>query len=617
MADKIPYQSSLPELVRTLESQYNSGTTTISQYVQFNMLHTLNKIDAYINSKHITGETDSLGREKPFFNIVIAARNIWYRATDIDRKDIKVKANKTKDTIDAFLATVFLQQWMKKERFGSFLNEWGRTLATYGSAVSKFIENSDGLHCVVVPWNRLIVDQIDFNNNVKIEVLEYTQAQLKKKKYYNQEMIDNLVDAVRSRETIDKKRKDNKNYYIKVYEVHGDLPVSYLSGNPDDTDYEQQMHVVSFLAKKDNPNEFDEFTLFSGREKKDPYMKDDLISEDGRTLAIGAVEHLFDAQWMQNHSVKAMKDQLDIASKLIFQTSDSSFVGQNALEAIENGDILIHAENAPLTQLANTSHDVESLQSFGEMWKSLGNEINGISEAMTGKNPPSGSAWRQTQALLQESHSLFDLMKQNKGLAIENMLREFVLPYIKSHELNNSDEISATLEDYDIQRIDAMYIKNKSIQHVNGHIIDLATKRAVVSPEEQQNMLAKTQSHIQDSLSSLGGQRFFKPDEISDKTWQEQFKDLEWELDIDITGESEDVNDVLTTLNTALQVVMNPSYSQNKQAQFIVGQILRETAVISPLQLADMPGATPPPPAPQNPLQPSTTVASSPAGLST
>jgi hypothetical protein len=37
----------------------------------FDLCENINKIDAYINSRHVSGKTDSMGREKPFFNIVI------------------------------------------------------------------------------------------------------------------------------------------------------------------------------------------------------------------------------------------------------------------------------------------------------------------------------------------------------------------------------------------------------------------------------------------------------------------------------------------------------------------------------------------------------------------
>jgi len=347
------YDKTLGELVRKNESDYIDGTTTISKYVDFSLSENINKIDAYLNSKHVSGETDSMGREKPFFNIVTGTVNIWYRATDIDRKQIKIKPTKQSDTFEAFLATVHLQDWMRRERFGTFLNDWGRSLARYGSSVVKFVEAEDKLHSMVIPWNRLIVDQVDFNNDVVIEVLELSASDLRNRKGYDPEMVDKLIDTKAARETLDKQKKDTKGNFIRLYEVHGEMPLSYLTGKEKDDDtYCQQMHVISFIAGKDK-GEFDDFCLYKGKEEKNPYMITHLIKEDGRTQSIGAVENLFETQWMLNHTKKQIKDQLDLASKLIFQTSDGNFVGQNALNSIETGDILIHGVNQPLTQVAN------------------------------------------------------------------------------------------------------------------------------------------------------------------------------------------------------------------------------------------------------------------------
>lgn len=559
------------------------------------MLETLNTIEAYLNSKHIKGETDSLGREKPFFNIVIAACNIWFRATDIDRKNIKIKATKSKDTIDAFLATVLLQEWMRRERFGTFLNEWGRVLSRYGSAVPKFIENDEGLHPMITPWNRIICDQVDFDNDLKIEILELTEAQLRKKKGYNKEMVEKLCQTIKARETVDKHRKDTKNKFIKLYEVRGELPVSMLTGEEKDKDeYTQQMHVVTFLAKKDS-HEFDEFTLVSGREAKDPMMITHLIKEDGRTLSKGPVELLFDAQWMKNHTAKAIKDQLDLASKLIFQTSDGSFVGQNALTAIETGDILIHAINQPLTQINNGSHDITQLQNYGAEWKALASEITGISEAMLGAQPKSGTAWRQTEALLAESYSLFELMTENKGLQLEEMMRVHVIPFLKK-KIDTSEEVSAILEAHDLERIDSMYIKNKSIKQTNQAIKDRLLKRQRTTPEEQAVMMQEAQTGLKQSLNEQGNQRFFKPSEISDKTWKEQFKDLEWEVEVDITGESVDPNAV-TTLDTLLKfIVSKQGQPMTPEEKLIFNKIMIQTGTVSPLELSAIP----------SPIQPQT-----------
>ena len=211
-------EQTIQELVRELETNYISGfKTTISKYVQFDLHENINKIDAYLNSKHISGEKDSKGREKPFFNIVTGAVNIWYRATDIDTKNITIRATKKKNKITAFLATILLGDWMRKTSFGIFLNDWGRTLARYGSAVSKHIEKDKELISEVIAWNRLIVDAVDFENNPVIEKLWFTPSQLRANKSYDQEFVEQLIEkAGAPREIIGGEKKDNLDNYIPL-----------------------------------------------------------------------------------------------------------------------------------------------------------------------------------------------------------------------------------------------------------------------------------------------------------------------------------------------------------------------------------------------------------------
>ncbi len=579
------------ELVRQAEQNDQQGNTLISKYVTFDMRENINKIEAYINSKHISGDTDSMGRDKPFFNIVTGIVNIWFRATDIDRKNIRIKSTKAEDTIMAFLGTVHLNQWMRKANFGVFLNDWGRTLARYGSAVTKFVEKDGELYAEVIPWNRIIIDPIDFDANVKIEVLELTPSQLRKRKGYDKTQVEALIEATAIRTDMNGQNKDNKSGYIKLYEVHGELPESYITGkDKDDDTYTQQMHVVSFV-QGNGSNEFDNFTLISGHEARDPYMISHLIKEDGRSMAIGAVEHLFEAQWMMNHSVKAIKDQLDLASKLIFQTSDGSFVGQNALTAIESGDIMIHAMNQPITQVNNGSHDISSLQAFGQQWQQIAQNITSTPDALMGNNAPSGTAWRQVEALQQEAHSLFELMTENKGLAIEEMMRNYVLPFLKK-KLNNADEVAATLDIHGIDKIDAKYIKNEAIRREN----EKATE-AILAGEQPQMDILGAQAQIQGELDDMGGQRFYKPSEVS---WKEEFKNFEWDVEVDVTGEASFSKEDLATLNTVLQTIAgNPMVLQDPNAKMVFNKILSLTGAVSPVELQSVPQTPPQPQMPQ------------------
>jgi hypothetical protein len=569
---------------------YTTGTTQIGKYVSFNLYENNEKIDAYLNSRHISGDKDSKGRDKPFFNIVTSAVNIWYRATDIDRKNIEILTKKSGKTFEAFLLNLLVQDWMRREGFGQFLNDWGRSLVRYGSSVVKFIEKGDRLHCEVIPWNRLVIDTIDFNNGYKIEKLYLTVSQLRQRANYDREQVESLENALKSREDLAGNRKDNMSDYVELYEVHGEMPLSYLTGKEEDDDtYVQQMHVVSYLAKSDGT--VDDFTLFKGKEARDPYMITHLIKEDGRATGIGAVEHLFQAQWMVNHSILSIKNVVDVTSKVIFQTSDPSFTGKNALTKIESGDIMVYKENNPLTQINNTSNDITALQNFANQWKAIGQEITSTPDSLMGNTAPSGTAWRQIEALQTEAHSLFEIMVENKGFYIEQMMKEYVIPFVKK-SLSSKKEVSVILDQNNIERIDTMYIKSEAIRRANDKIVkqmlDNAGKKLEDMQVPEQPDIQAEMDTIQQSLSQAGAQRFLKPSEIDEKTWKEVFKDMDEDVIINVTGESVDIQNTVTTLTTVLKTIAtNPAILQDKNAKLIFNKILGLTGSVSPLEITN------------------------------
>ena len=583
------------EIVREAESNYTQNTTQLSDFVNWSMNDTINKIDAYLNSKHTSGDTDSLGREKPFFNIVSAAVNIWYRATDIDRKNIKFVPTTISSRILALIANVILQNWMDENRFGQFLNSWGRSLSRYGSSVPKFIEKGETLTCSVIPWNRVICDPVDFDALPRIEKFYKTPAQLRQMKGYDASKVDALINAVTTRKTLRGFQKDIKNDFIELYEVHGELDSRLLDKEPDlsienkDIKYRQQMHVISFVATDKKGEEYEDFCLYKGKENKDPYMITHLIEEDGRTLSIGAVEYLFDAQWMQNHTVKNMKDTLDIASKIIMQTADPRFVGRNILSSIESGDIFIHSLNMPLTRVANDKPDITALQNYGIMWRGLGQEITATPDAMRGITPVSGTPYSTTALLTGQSNSLFEIMTENKGLVLEDMMRTYIIPFIKK-KLNHTDEIMGILDDAGIQEIDALYIPKEATKRFNKRAKDAILSGSIPMPFNPQ----AEQNAIQQELSSLGNKRSFKPDEFDKQTWAEILSDFEWDnIRVEITNENVDKQAIMQTLTTILQTIAtNPAILQDPNARMVFNKILSETSVLSPIQFTAPPVST-------------------------
>ena len=594
---------SIGDLVRRMERDYTSGTTQTSKWVSYSMYDTINKIDAYLNSKHISGPEDKLGRKKPFFNISTALANVWFRATDIDRSAIKIRSTKSTQWLASFAATALLQRWMRTENFGMFLNEWGRVLSRYGSAVVKFVNNSSGLHISVVPWQMLIVDPVDFYPNPKIEILELTEGQLRERVAthgYDKDKVESLLYARSERKTLGGNTKDTKSDYVRLYEVHLVASKEELTEKESDEDtFVQQMWVLSFVADKSGERgKFDDFYLFKGEEKEDPYMITHLIPEDGRTLARGPIEQAFEAQWMVNHEAKLVKDTLDLANRLVYQTADQGFLNMNVLSGIETGGILV--TQSPLTKVDTSKPDIVSAQNFAMQWKQLSQEINGVSEAMLGATPKSGTAWRQTEALLTESHNLFEVMTQNKHLYAEEMLRRRIVPWIKT-QLDTTEEVVAILSSSGIQEFDSQFVPIEAVKRYNkrtsklmfDNIDQLVSGNTIASPIQPFDQQQETQAVMQ-SLSQFGNRRFIKPSDLDNVSWKEVFKDFEWEFEYDAGGETRNIQEALSTLNTALKMVLTPGFEQNKRAQAIVGRVLEFTGAMSPVEFSALPSGPAP-----------------------
>lgn len=575
---------SIQEIIRKAEDQYVNSTVKLGKYVDWSMYNTIEKTDAYLNSVHVSSVEDSQGRKKPFFNIVTAATNIWYRATDLDRKNIRFIPSKQSSILLAFIANVILQKWMDQARFGQFLNSWGRSLARYGSSVVKFVEQGGELISSVVPWNRFIPDAVDFYSIPRIEKFYRTPAQLKSNKLYYPDAVKALVEAHVTRKNLDKTQKDNQADFIELYEVHGELDSRLLQDEPDlsvedkDIKYTQQMHVVSFVqGEKDD--EYEDFCLYKGREEKDPYMITHLIEEDGRTLSIGAVEHLFNSQWMVNHNMKNIKDTLDIASRLIFQTSDTRYAGKNVLKAIETGDIFIHTEGNPLTRVANDKPDISASQNLITMWMNLGSEITSTPDAIKGNTLPSGTPYSLGSYLGTQANSLFEIMTENKGLAIEEMLKTYIIPYIKKR-LNNKDDIVAILDDAGISEIDAIYIPKMAVKMYNKRAADQVLNDELPDTFNQE----VEEQKIQEGLSTLGNKRFFKPDEFEEKTWKEVFSDFQWDnIKIEVTNENTDKQAVIQTLASLYSATVQ---TDPIKANIILSRIMSETGIFSPIEFS-------------------------------
>lgn len=92
--DDLPHTNGIVKPLHSVIEQqidnYISEKVTITDAYQFSQYQTIQQIENFMHSKFTSGQEDSRGNPKPFFNITKGKVNIAIRATDIDRKDISI-----------------------------------------------------------------------------------------------------------------------------------------------------------------------------------------------------------------------------------------------------------------------------------------------------------------------------------------------------------------------------------------------------------------------------------------------------------------------------------------------------------------------------------------------
>ena len=143
-----------------------------------------------------------------------------------------------------------------------------------------------------------------------------------------------------------------------------------------------------------------------------------------------------------------------------------------------------------------------------------------------------------------------------------------------------------------------MYIPNEAIRRVNGKFKEMTLAGEEYGPEQQQMDIQAETAGIKSALDQLGNQRFIRPSDIPDVTWEEALKGFEWEVEVDTGNENKDVQAVMDTLNTAMKIISSNKDAMNDpNFKMIFNKILTEVGGLSPVEFksSEQPVQTPNP----------------------
>lgn len=544
--------SDIYSLIRTYREDYKTRNIKIADGYDFNQYKKLNTVELYFNSRFEKGMRDTQGIEKAFYNINKSRVLVEVRATDLDTKDIQIiDPENISNDVKGMMFTKENKLWMKKSRFGVFLNKLGFAATKYGGAIVKKTEHDGLLELHVIPWRDLTTDQTDILSGVIVERHFYTPAQLKKMEG-KWENIDEAIKLARDSKAQDYEEGsvETQGDYVEVWEVHGELPEKFLydEEEAEETEYCRQMHVVVFGNVQTPTGNFEEqgVTLFSGKETENPYKYFNREEVPGRALGVGVVEELEQSQIWTNKAVNEEKKVMELAGKLIFQQSGKGIV-KNILTDVDNGTI-VDNKGQVITQLSTVPSSLPQFQNLVTMWNTQAERVTSTYAAMTGDNLPSGTAYRLGALQNQEANSQFEYLRENKGLFVTELFTDWIIPYHKKR-LKQEHVLVSDFSVEELQLIDKSFAQYEKNERVKEYLLN---PNNIGSPLTD-DMLVTFESDAMELIGKTKNRRGIKVP-------KGYYDDCEFKLDIVVTNEQRIKAVYLETLSNILQTVAgNPA----------------------------------------------------------
>lgn len=551
------------EELKQFNKSYEVDKINQNDTILFNQKDKVNMVMSYTESKYLNSQKDSLGRDKPFYNIVNGMVETAVVATDLDTKDIQLEAEKESDQTRSMLFNHEIKKWMEETNFAKTLNDMGETRARYGGVLVKKTEKEGKLNIDVVEWKNVCNNQYDILGGLIIEKHYMTPIQLKEK----EGVWDNLDEAIK---LYSKKGYTKVDENIEVWEVHGELPMEYLEDpemEVNDTEgYVKQIHFIAVKASK-------YVCLYSAEEKELPYKYLAWKKRAGlpNALGRGVIEEGEESQVWTNDAIQKEQAAMELSGKVVLKTN-SKKVGSNIITDLDNGSIVTLEDGKDMNPLNLMNGALPQFQNMVNKWWSQYERVTSSYDAVRGETPPSGQPYR-LQALVQNAgNSQFDYRREEWGIFLKELFFDWVIPHLKK-KISKKHILSSEFTPEELENID----KSFAVYNANKKVADTLFDVKPLTMEEYLSMIQGFRQVIAE-----GKQRRFL--DIPDG----YFNDLKGRVKLNITGESKNKMAMMESLSTILQTVAsNPQILQDKNTLLILNRIIEISGSgLSPLSLS-------------------------------
>jgi hypothetical protein len=543
--------------------KFKTRDITLVPGLSFNQYETIKQIYFYYNSKFQTGDIDDEGDRKYFYNIVKNPCKVFSKAIDFDTKNIRLLTTGGGDPVKTWFMERDLKYWMREQQFGKVLNRIFKELPIYGSVVLKLIDGKP----YFVDLRNFVVEQtadtLDDANYI-IEVHNFTVEQFRKvakKMEWDKALVEETIRLF----------YDMKNTsHIRVYERYGDIAEETKDG----MEYSRKRLFLADVGTDEYDQRGELTVKYPGVElgcedyEGHPYFEFHAEKVGGRWLGVGVVESLFEPQVRQNEIANLQSKTSYWAALRIFQTRDDS-VQRNLLSDVANGEVI--NVDSEITQVDMSDRNLAFFNQESQKWMANRDELTFSYDVVQGERLPAGTPLGSAQLAVSQTLSYFEGIQENVALDIKEMIYREIIPSFKKQ---NSTEHTLRLVGQDLDQ----YIEMVKNELVFAEVVRLAVNNGIVVTEMERDAIGMA---VEEAIRQEKEKIITIP--------QSYYKDLKYDIDIDITGESVDTRVRSATRFAILQAIQaDPQMLQDPMKR----KLLIDMGEDGGLNLHDILGAT-------------------------
>lgn len=534
----------------------------------FNQYFNIQKIHKYYNSHYNDGDYETINgimRKKVFWSLGKRRATIATKQIDIDTKDFLLISENQATEWNVNLLEKRLKAWMKTSKYSQILNQIADELPVYGSCILR--KTKDGAELA----------------DLRYTFLEQSAASLKKSRYLifkhlmtpeaMREMSgawDNVSEAInkfavsstKSYETGGQLNVVHTTPELEVYERFGEVPASFFDnegsmygdGSDADDNYVYARWIVAGIDNIVNTADTNGnvqqihapgVILFKEQLKKEdaPFKEVHYRQTIGRWQGIGIIEDTFEDQRMVNKTKDQEDKAQELASLILFQTA-TDMAAKNVLTDVDNGEII--KSTNPINRLDNSNKNIADMREIATAYETHADLETFSSDLLGGQQTPASATLGAVKTQIQASSSVYDYKKENFGIFLQEFIDDLVFPEF-AKDINQKHAFRYTGDLFEMQ--------NLRERVVNGYI------RAKIFAGE---MPVPTQEEYQQLMTDWIKLYTKQGSKMWIEVEKDFFKNLDYEVSLEITGEGKNVQQWLSNLQAVFGLVtQNPMILQN------------------------------------------------------